>query len=248
MIPVVVASKGRVESATLRQLAAEELSAAVYVEPQDADAYEERWSGRHKVCVLDADDQGLAYVRQAILNDARRAGARWYWMLDDDIARFVRFDKLKAARRIRVADALAIAEDAFVREPVAQAGIEYAQFAWRTEGRVTRNSYCDVAVAIRADVPVDFRPETGVKCDRDYTLQLLAAGYDTLRTSAVAFVAPANASNRGGLHDEYASGRERRDSERMVELWGRGICELNVKPDGRPDVKINWRRFKRGTV
>jgi hypothetical protein len=248
VIPVAVASKGRPDAATLRQLAAEELSAAVYVEPQDADAYEERWGDRHKVVVLDADDQGLAYVRQTILDDARRAGARWYWMLDDDISRFVRFDKLRAARRVRASDALGIAEDAFRNEPVAQAAIEYAQYAWAAEGRVTRNSYCDVAVAIRADVPVNFRPETGVKCDRDFTLQLLAAGYDTLRTSAVAFVAPKNASNRGGLHDEYASGREQRDSEQMVELWGRALCELQVKKDGRPDVKINWRRFKRADV
>jgi hypothetical protein len=248
VIPVYVASKGRPDSATLRQLAADELAAFVFVEPQDADSYEERWDGRHVIVPLDQDDEGLAYVRQAILNEARALRLRWFWMLDDDITRFVRFDKQRSARRVRARDALALAEDAFRREPVAQAAIEYAQFAWSAEGRVRRNSYCDVAVALRADVPIDFRPETGVKCDRDYTLQLLAAGYDTLRTSAVAFVAPKNASNRGGLHDVYAAGQERRDSERMVELWGRAICELHEKPDGRPDVRINWRRFRRAAV
>jgi hypothetical protein len=244
MLPVAVASKGRPQAPTLQLLADAGLPARVFIEPQDADAYA-HWSAHHDLFRLDRNDQGLPYVRQAILEAARGAGLRWYWMLDDDIKRLLRYQGRRAVV-VPADEALERAEMEFISQPVAQAGLEYAQFAWSAEGRVRRNSYCDVAVAIRADAPVNFRPETGVKCDRDFTLQLLAQGYDTLRTSAVAFDAPKNGSNRGGLHDAYAAGRERADSEAMVDLWGRGLCALNIKRDGRPDVKINWRRFKHG--
>lgn len=48
----------------------------------------------------------------------------------------------------------------------------------------------------------------------------------------------------GGLKEAYdESGRELASSLAMVELWP-GVCEYREKPDGRPDVKINWRAFE----
>ena len=54
---------------------------------------------------------------------------------------------------------------------------------------------------------------------------------------------PRNGRTRGGLHDRYADGIEVQASRRMEELWPH-VCEAFVKPDGRPDVKIHWRRVR----
>jgi hypothetical protein len=84
-----------------------------------------------------------------------------------------------------------------------------------------------------------------LKLDRDFTLQVLSLGYDTLRTFKYAFSCPKNGSNAGGLQGVYQTdGEELRNSQRMCELWGAQVCKLNIKSDGRPDVKINWGYFK----
>mgnify|MGYP000889766874 CR=1 FL=1 len=51
-----------------------------------------------------------------------------------------------------------------------------------------------------------------------------------------------NGSNDGGLKEIFydQSGREAECSRRMIEKWP-GVCTANVKEDGRPDVKINWK-------
>jgi hypothetical protein len=128
---------------------------------------------------------------------------------------------------------------------VAQVALEYQQFAWSAT-KDARNSYCDVAVAIHAKRTGRLRyREITPKEDRDFTLQVLASGWGTARFSRLAFSCPKNGSNDGGLAPLYATGGyEEAASRRMVELWGDEVCTFHRKPDGRPDVKINWRFFR----
>ena len=130
---------------------------------------------------------------------------------------------------------------------MAQAGLEYQQFAWSARKPFTLNSYCDVAVAIHSQrtLGLQFRQDLQLKVDRDFTLQILTSGYRTLRTCHIAFAAPENGSNTGGLSDLYAiNGAEANESQAMVQLWGDTLCETLVKPSGRHDVKVNWKFFK----
>lgn len=248
--PIYVASKGRPDAPTFTTLAASNLLYNVLVEPQDEEAYRQaRPRGAHFIPLAD-NDRGLAYVRQRALDIARAAGGEWFWMLDDDIRGFYRAHDRKAwpapADEVLAEAEAAITVDDFV----GQGALEYQQYAWSNEpGKITRNSYADVAVLIKSGVMADYREELPLKVDRDFTLQVLASGHDVVRLGWLAFGVPGNGTNEGGQHDVYDSltddgmRREEWASRRLADLWP-GIVEFKVKPNGRPDAKIHWRKMR----
>lgn len=240
--PIFIPSKGRPGCAT----AAHFPEALVVIEPQDYDAYRHAMPAA-KLHVLPEDNQGIAYVRQHILNFERARNNAWYWMFDDDIAGFSRTNALKRLEKASAAEVLAEAEALITAQPgVGQAALEYAQYAWSNTKPVKLVGYCDVAVAINTHLTrtCRYRPEMALKEDRDFTLQVLANGAKTMRTAMLSFKAPKNGSNKGGLHEEYAkAGREEAAVDRMVAAWPQCVTK-QVKPDGRIDCKINWRFFK----
>ena len=240
-IPIFIPSKSRPDSSTARLLTEAGLSFTVVVEPQD----EKKYAQWERV-VLDRNDQGIAYVRSWI---KKNAGSSWYWMIDDDVSAFYETTNGRN-KRVDAKSAIRGAESFFVQDKsVAQASLEYQQFAWSSTKPVKYGGYCDVAVCIHAGRTAfcSYRSEVALKEDRDFTLQVLASGYKTARVCAFSFAAPKNGSNQGGLQAEYATnGREAAASVRMCQLWP-GICSPFTKPDGRRDVKINWRAMSKTT-
>lgn len=238
MWPVYIPSKRRHESKLLDMLP----FSYVVVEPQDRALYEKR-VGKGRLIVLPENDQGIAYVRQFILDHNRQQNQAWYWMLDDDISGFyvTKDSKLVKEEGEKV---LFEAEKLILQSVcVGQAALEYAQFAWSQTNRVKFHGYCDVAVAINTTMTrmCNYRPEMNLKEDRDFTLQVMANGARTMRCPMLSFRAPKNGSNKGGLQEFYAKkGREEQAVDRMVTAWP-GVVEKRVKPDGRIDCKIDWK-------
>jgi hypothetical protein len=248
LFPILIPSKGRPSGKTSPLLSSASIPHRIVVEPQDHAAYADA-NPSASLVTLPEDNRGLAYVRNFILDLARSENLGWFWMMDDDIDRFFR------VRDGRCHQALAceiIAESQRIfgeRDEVAQAAMEYQQFAWSSSKSFIINSYCDVSVCIhsRRIGRLRYREKIELKEDRDFTLQLLSAGWGTIRTSHCAFSCPKNGSNAGGLSPVYArAGREAAISRLMVETWGPEICHQVTKPDGRQDVSINWRYFHRG--
>jgi hypothetical protein len=242
VFPILIASKARPQGKTMHGLAQEGLPFTVYVEPQDVAAY--RQAGWPRLRVLDANDQGLPYARRHILADA---APDWFWMLDDDISACFQTIR-KRCVPCTFHTALLGAQRYFATAShVAQAALEYRQFAWSARQPYAMDSYCDVCVAIHGGRTraLTFRDACDLKLDRDFTLQVLAAGYSTCRVTAYSFSAPKNGSNAGGLAPLYAEdGREAAASRLMARLWP-GICTVKRKADGRPDVAIDWGYFQR---
>jgi TET-Associated Glycosyltransferase len=242
--PIYVCSKGRPDAPLFGLLRKELLRYRVIVEPQD----EARYAPLHPgLLVLPENDQGLAYARQFALDHVRNEGGAHYWMLDDDVRSFHEAwngkNHPRSARRV-----LGLAEKF---SGIAQAkdveivSLEYSQFSWNAKvGQVSWNSYCDCAVLIDARTLADYRLQLPLKVDRDFTLSVIASGKRTARLRDLSFQVPTNGSNKGGLHDRYADGIEATASRMMEQLWP-GVCEAKVKPNGRPDVKINWRALSR---
>lgn len=244
--PVYIASKGRPSCPTAKLLAGAQRQVTVVVERQEADAYGAELAAGAALHQLELSDQGIAYVRNAILG----AEQGWHWMLDDDVTRAYRASGGKC-HPAPLHEVLAQAEAAAFALPgdVAQLALEYQQFAWSAKRPGWRvNSYCDVVVANHGSraraAGASYVGELALKEDRDFTIQLLAAGRLTARSRHLAFSAPKNGSNGGGLAPLYATdGREATASRRMEARWP-GVCTFNEKADGRPDVKIDWARFK----
>ncbi len=245
--PICIASKGRAGSSkTLDRLIEEGLTFHLFVEPQDFDEYLKVYGRRNEGVMqlhkIGRDDAGISYVRQFILDHARRMKWSWFWMMDDDIGQTY---QVIAGRCLKLSmkNTLEQAEEYITRRPdVAMGSLEYQQYAWAAKKPVKYNSYCDVAVLINVERTkfISYRPDC--KEDRDFVLQALAIGYRSMRTSWLAFSAPKNGSNPGGLHDAYKAGLENHWSRKMVELWP-GVCRAHTKADGRPDVKIDWKQF-----
>jgi hypothetical protein len=250
MFPLFVPSKGRAKNSFLiDQLKASSYEWFYVVEPQEYDSYTLIIPPK-RLIVLPSNNQGIAFVRNEIFNNCKTKKIDWYWMLDDDITGF--FEVIsKKNLKISLDSALKRAETNIrkltERMGIGQIGLEYQQYSWSATKRYKFNSYCDVCVAINSNVKAKYRNEVNLKEDRDFTLQILSSGYSTARISDVAFSCPKNGSNEGGLKPVYQDTvQEHISNLRMVEFWGSNICSIIQKPDGREDVKINWRFFKNG--
>lgn len=242
LFPVCIVTKGRPHGKTMQVLTASAVGFTVVVEPQDASSYRDAgWTTQH---ILSANNQDLPYARRAAL---AAHPASWFWMLDDDISAFYETVRGKTSPTT-ARHALEQAQRYFsTRDTVAQAGLEYQQFAWGAKQPYIRTGYCDVCVAIHGGRTslLTYRDNMCLKEDRDFTLQVLASGYDTLRVTRYSFACPKNGSNPGGLQPVYAlPGREAAVSRAMAQAWP-GICTPQVKEGGRHDVKIDWAFFRR---
>lgn len=244
--PIFVPSKGRANaSKTIEKLWEDGANYRVVVEPQEHFYYKEAYPAADFI-MLPQQGQGIGYVRQYILDYARREGLSHYWMLDDDISGMFEVKEKKCIRS-SFQSVLAQAEKQFTaRKDIGQGALEYQQFAWSAGFPFKFNSYCDVAVFINVGLTkkINYRSFMDLKEDRDFTLQILHSGLRTMRTCWLAFGAPKNGSNAGGLQDVYKqSGREMEAVKRMVAEWPK-YCSPQIKPDGRYDCKINWKAFK----
>jgi hypothetical protein len=247
MKPILVTSKGRPEAETLKTLGCGALEVAVVVEPQEERQYREaiQANGWRAITVsLPQSGRGLSYARDFALQRMRAERRDFFWMLDDDIKAFYRTRNGKT-EKIDAATALREAEGRLLAEPNLGIGsLEYQQYAWNAKaGQTARNSYCDVAVLINANVTANYRPMLRLKVDRDFTLQVLSSGRSTIRLRDLSFSVPKNGSNKGGLHDEYGQGIEESMSRLLEKLWP-SIVRYHKKPNGRPDAKIDWGFFR----
>lgn len=244
-VPIYIPTKGRAgKCKTLESLLSEKnKNVIVVVEVQELKEYQEAYPEQQGWMILQDSDKGIAYARQSILRDARKRGLEWFWMLDDDITSMGEVKNQKVEKKTYT-EVLSAALNVFSLngDVVGIGALEYGQFAWSHTKPYAVNSYCDVAVCINVENTqmCNYR-DIPLKEDRDFALQVLSDGYMTIRTSKYCFSAPANGSNEGGLHDEYAAGKERRGTKMMIAAWP-GICTKHTKKD-RNDVKINWRHF-----
>lgn len=248
--PVYIPSKARSHCPTAKLLISHGVKPSILVEPQDFDKYKAAFvTDDVDIICLKENDKGLVYVRNEIKQYAS-ASKSWYWMMDDDITGLYVASDGKT-KKTPAQEVLLKAQSLIEDEPrVAQLALEYQQFSWSAKTDKRFNSYCDVCVAINSvrSSGVNYRSELIGKEDRDFTLQLLSRGWETMRTAKLSFSAPKNGSNAGGLKETFydLNGREAEASRRMIQAWP-GLCSENTKPDGRPDVKIYWSKFKRST-
>lgn len=246
---IFVPSKGRSEpglSKTIVHLLNEKIEFKLVVEPQEKEAYQKSYPEAN-ILVLSQSNQGIAFVRNFILKEARMLQLESFWMLDDDIRGMYKQINGKNQK----SDFNTVLREAhllFLSLPeIAQGALEYQQFSWSAKKDYVMNSYCDVAVwvHVKRTAHLHYRAHVNLKEDRDFTIQILASGFNTARASRLGFSVPKNGSNEGGLQEVYAqSGREIEAVQRMCALWPEFIT-LQTKSDGRVDCKINWKHFKK---
>lgn len=239
--PIFIPSKGRaIDSYLLQQLKLSGREWYYVVEPQDAAAYKKLTD---RLIVLPQNDQGIAFVRNHIL-DINRQKSSWFWMMDDDITQF-NYVSEKRNRKTSMERALSSVEffaNQYKKE-LGQAGLEYRQAAWDARP-IIWNTYCDVCVLVNPRVSARYRKNLKLKEDRDFSLQVRASGLKTVRITKYSFNCPRPGTKRGGLDLVYKNPDTVNQSiAEMCKLWP-GVCTPVQKKDGSLDVKINWKAFK----
>jgi len=175
--PIYIPSKGRPNSKIFGELP----TSIIVVEPQDIDAYKE--TNKNKIIKLDKNNQGIRYVRQYILDLNRDQQNKWFWMIDDDLTATYLNNYPSKPKKIEIKKALAYAEASISgAKHLGQVALEYQQFSWASKKNFSSQSYCDCVVGINTlnTIGINYRP-VDIKEDRDFTLQVLSAGYGTTR-------------------------------------------------------------------
>lgn len=245
--PIFIPTKGRALTAkTPRLLREAGLDFCLVVEPQELGSYEESFPAE-KHLVLDENDAGIVFVRNAILEYARKQGIEWFWMLDDDISSFYKVQAWRCVKE-NAREVLDMAESYIKSDrEVALGALEYQQIAWAAKKAYTDNSYAEVAVLINPRrIAHSYDPSMALKEDRDFAMQTILSGFKTRRVNILAFGVPMMGKNPGGLQEKYQERRDEIAAKALIQKWGSTTCRLNNKKDGRIDVKIFWRKIKAG--
>lgn len=215
------------------------------VEPQEYKEYRINYPN-FNILQLPEDDKGLAYARNWVKLFTIRGAIKQYWLLDDDISYFYKREGTKLIRN-NYDDTLLDAQNYFVDNNVACGALEYRQYAWSSNKRGVYNSFCDSAVFIDNKLTdgIWCNEELKLKIDRDFCIKVISSGNKTCRDTMNAFSVPPNGSNKGGLKE---IAYDQKDTElnackKMIEIWGDDICRHILKPDGRNDLKINWKNI-----
>ena len=199
--PVYIVSKGRADSRlTSKALTLMKVPHYMVVEPQEYDTYVEACKGSTAtVIILDLDykkqydcfdklgltkSTGPGPARNFAWDHSISNGFEWHWVMDDNIAEFLR---LTDNKKIRFGDGTCfkIMEDFVLRyKNIGMAGPQYRAFAPQNSKippfvANTRIYSCNL---IRNDVP--FRWRGRYNEDTDLSLRMLKAGWATVQFNA----------------------------------------------------------------
>ena len=255
--PLYIVSKGRHESRlTVKTLEAMNVTYRIIVEPQEYNAYASvidkakilqlDMSFKDKYDTFEETDgikaTGSGPARNFAWEHSLSIGAKWHWVMDDNIRYFYRFNK---NMKIPVSDGTMFrcAEDFVQRyENVVMAGPQYHFFAPRKSKLHpfilnTRIFSCNL---IRNDIP--FRWRGRYNEDVDLSIRILKAGYCTVLFNTFLQGKMNTLKMKGGNTDTiYQNGTMNKSS--MIVKMHPDICELKYK-FGRVHHHCDLTKFK----
>lgn len=242
-IPILIPSKGRPACDTVRLLnSLGNQDWGVFVEPQDRDKY----GFGPLVQVLPENNQGIAYVRNYMIQWAKERKIPYFWMIDDDI-QSIHWQDRKARRTVKFKqDPFPIlnkhAELYLQQNHFAQMAIEYDQFSWSAKKDFYLNQYCDVFVCINTEIcsRYSYDPQAVPKEDRDFTFSLVKSGERVVRLSRFSFKTGGIGSKKGGLEEVYKG--DIKPALRHVMKKHPGYVSL-VDKENRLDVKFHFEKL-----
>lgn len=256
--PVYIPSKGRAGSRlTMRCLEALGVSYSVIVEEEEYSAYA-AVIGRDKLTVLDrayqrdyetCDDlgeskaKGPGPARNFIWDLSIASGAKWHWVLDDNIQKFYR---LNARRKVPVSDGTIFRcmEDFVLRyKNVAIAGPNYSFFVPQNHPRAPflANTRIFSCVLIRNDIP--FRWRGRYNEDTDLAIRVLKAGWCSIQFNAFLQRKAETQTLSGGNTDAFYAKEGTLAKSKMLVALHPGVAKL-VHRYGRWHHHVDYGIFR----
>lgn len=255
--PIYIVSKGRWES-RLTAKSLEEMNVPYYiiVEQQEYDLYAAVIDPA-KILVLPTkyldeydtfDDlgatksRGPGAARNFAWDHSISLGAKWHWVMDDNISGFCRLNR-NEQYVAKTGSIFKAAEDFVDRyKNVAQAGLEYRFFSggkrrYKPPFRLNTRIYS--CILNRNDVP--FRWRGRYNEDTDLSLRMLKAGWATVLFHCFTQNKAATQTVKGGNHTDFYEKegtlpksemlvKMHPDLSKLVERWGRWHHEVDYSP------------------
>lgn len=238
---VCIPSKGRPATQSYKLYAAVGIEYRHFVEPQDQAAYEA--AGTPNLVVLPENDKGIAYVRNYVINWAKKNNKEWIWMNDDDVKGFGIAIKGKTINQ----DAKVLLEvhAAVEKYKYPLNGLNYVQHAWSYSKRaryfVNKRPPEVCTLVYVPKVTWSYRGELNTKEDRDFCMQAIQNSNGVIISTHHWFSCPNVGSNKGGLQDMYAATKDHDAALRLRDAWA-PFSEM-VKKGDRIDCKLFYSEY-----
>lgn len=243
---IFIPSKNRANKQTSYEILKElglEKQTYIVVEPQEQKNYAEKG---YQIITLPANDMGISYSRNFILNYCRENNIDYCIQMDDDVKAFYRkdekTDKMKVDNKAFL-EALQIFENPAMN--IVYMGLEYQQFAWASKEMFSYGRGIEVIHFMKlSSIPKGLQFDKNTKEDKDFCIQCLLSGIRTTKINYIAMSVPSIGTNAGGLHEFYATKKDNVASIYMLQKWGNRIIKIKEKKEGaRIDAMVQWREL-----
>jgi hypothetical protein len=230
-----IPTKNRLNTKTYKLFEAVGIEVKHFIEPQDINRYDVP----NKISIL-KNDQGIAYVRNFMLEYAKTNNYDWVLFCDDDVSSFGIYNgktiKQDASIWFKILDKAK-------KLPFELIGINYTQHAWHEKTSYSINKkFVEVCILINiSKINWSYRSEFNLKEDRDFALQTIKLGNGILRFNHFWFACPDVGSNSGGLQDMYKAKKDEESAKKMCYEWHPFITLQNK--GNRIDMKTDIKRL-----
>lgn len=234
-IKIFIPTKGRCNNQKTYQILCDlGLSPILVCEPQEKDLLK-----NFNKIVLPENNKGISYSRNYILEYSRAKNFDYIIQIDDDINCFY---KNEDGKQIKDNKAFLVALEIFYKNKC-YCGLEYCQYAWCAKTPYTFNRSIEVCLMMYLpSIPNYIRFDENAKEDKDFAIQILLAGYPTLKINWISLSVPSIGTNKGGLHDWYANKKDIQASYYMLDKWGTDLITLKQKKN-TIDAMVNWKNI-----
>jgi len=236
-----IPSKGRSNTKTYKLFKEVGINVIHFIEPQELDLYEVP----NKVSILE-NNKGIGYVRNFMLDYAKKNNHDWVIICDDDVTSFGIYNgkttKINASIWFEIYNKV---KDL----PFELIGINYTQHAWHEKTKYSINKkFAEVCVLLNVPkIKWNYRPEFNLKEDRDFALQTIKLGNGILRFNHYWFSCPDVGTNTGGLQDLYKLKKDEQSAKKMCYEWNPFVTlkKKGDRIDMKTDIKALANHYKK---
>lgn len=250
--PIYIPSKGRASNLkTVKMLEANDITAYYVVcEANEFNEYSKYVNWRN-LLVLPSSGYGTSSVaRNFCIEHSQRNGFAKHWQLDDDISRIYKHSKGKVLNDYPMHAFMDVEKFTESRPYIMMAGLNTSSSFLSTVKKDLMYNTSLTSCFLITNSPFRFRLRMLV--DMDYQLQLLAAGYSTLRFLNLAFTFVTPMKQEGGYTKMYQSASIRRKCiQEFLELHPEikyGLKQLSNGIWVAEHIRHVWRLYKKNNA
>ena len=248
--PVCIISKDRSDICTTHNLFESNGIKYFYmVEPQDYDAYVERF-GKDKVVNIKANDKGVYYVRNFCIDWSKKQGYEKHWQIDDNVKKlFYRpNNKYKGTRdRYEIKNVIKMLVSI---EKIADKCVNYGGgclghdgFAFSKKNNIDLNKMIYCFQLINNNIKSRYQPNTSE--DVDFSVRLLMEKYVTLVFNEYSFTKPKSGSTKGGCNSaDYKNNGRKKMNVTLCQTYPKWFTEYTKNWQSEIKPSKIWKTFK----